>query len=105
MRGFLSICPSRSRGHPEFGCTFYFLLSGGFERGLGGGQTCDRNALGRARNVVQAQLVVELDGIGIAAVFAANARKAENWMVAFKNSRSGLEVPVFVHQHLRAANQ
>ncbi len=44
-----------------------------FERGLGGGQTCDGHAERRAADVVQAHLVAELDGRGIATVFAADA--------------------------------
>src|SRR5258708_19680436 len=40
------------------------------ERGLRGGQPRDRHAVGRARDVVEADLVAERDGSGIAAMLA-----------------------------------
>src|SRR5258708_19831899 len=42
------------------------------ERGLRGGQPRDRHAVGRARDVVEANLVAERDGSGIAAMLAAD---------------------------------
>ena len=38
------------------------------QRGLGGGEAGDADAVRRARDVVQAELVTELDGGGVAAV-------------------------------------
>src|SRR5882757_9260654 len=43
------------------------------ERGLRGGETRDRHPIGRARDVVEADLVAERDGGGIAAMLAADA--------------------------------
>src|SRR5436309_2761147 len=43
------------------------------ERGLRRGETGDRHAVGRAGDVVEADLVAEGDGGGIAAVLAADA--------------------------------
>ena len=45
-----------------------------FDSGLGGSQTGDRHAVGGAGHVVQANLVAELHGAGIAAVLAADAQ-------------------------------
>ena len=42
------------------------------ERGLRRGETGDRHAVGRARDVVQSNLMAESDGRGIAAMFAAD---------------------------------
>ena len=44
-----------------------------FEGGLGGGELGDGNAEGRAAHVVKSGAVAELDGGGVAAVFAADA--------------------------------
>src|SRR5260370_29255832 len=47
------------------------LAGNGFaERGLRGGQPRDRHAVGRARDVVEANLVAKSDGSGIAAMLA-----------------------------------
>ena len=52
------------------------LLLGGallFDRGLGGGEAGDRDAVGRAAHVGETDLVAEFHGVGVAAVFAADA--------------------------------
>src|SRR6476469_4476290 len=43
------------------------------DRGMGRGQSGDGDAEGAAADVVQADLVAELDGLGVAAVLAADA--------------------------------
>src|SRR5580692_1739946 len=43
------------------------------ERGLRRGKPCDRHAVGRARDVIEADLVAERNGGGIAAMLAADA--------------------------------
>ena len=45
-----------------------------FDSGLGGSQAGDRHAVGGAGHVVQANLVAELHGGGIAAVLAADTQ-------------------------------
>ena len=44
-----------------------------FDGGLGSSQTSDRHAVGRAAHVGQADAVAEFHGVGVAAVFAADA--------------------------------
>ena len=43
------------------------------DRGLGGGEAGDRHAVGRARHIVEAELVAELHRVRITTVFAADA--------------------------------
>src|SRR5690242_4046772 len=43
------------------------------DRGLRRGETGDRHAIGRARDIVEADLVAERDGGGIAAMLAADS--------------------------------
>ena len=53
---------------------------------LSGSQTCDGHAEGGAGNVVQANLVAELDGHGVAAVLAADVFAPE-----FKHQTSNID--------------
>src|SRR5579883_171366 len=53
-------------------CVLFILLHRG-QRGLCGGQAGDGDAEGRAAYIVEADLVAELDALGIAAMFAADA--------------------------------
>ena len=50
------------------------LLAGVLDGSLGSSQTGNRNTEGRARDVVQAHVVAELDGAGVAAMLAADAQ-------------------------------
>ena len=50
------------------------LLARILDSGLGGSQTGDGHAEGRAADIVQANLVAELDTAGVAAMFAADAQ-------------------------------
>ena len=50
------------------------LLAGVLDSCLSSGQTCDGNAVRRAGNVIQANVVAELNAGGVAAVLAADAQ-------------------------------
>ena len=63
--------------NPAGGTPTLLLLCRGallLDRGLGGGEAGDGDAVGRAAHVVQAELVAELHAVGIAAVLAATER-------------------------------
>ena len=58
-------------GNPHKYWIFESLLAF-FDCSLCGGEACDRNAEGRAGYVVEADLVAELNGNGVAAVLTAD---------------------------------
>ena len=60
-----------------------------FDSGLGGSQTGDRHAVGGAGHVVQANLVAELHGGGVAAVLAADTQ-----VDVGAGLRTGRKVPI-----------
>ena len=61
-------------GARGYGCLLLLRVGAGlFDRGLGGGEAGDGDAVRRARNVGEAGLMAELHRVRVATVFAADA--------------------------------